>query len=77
MFGSGFVYQMNVKHNRLYLIILYQYFRFIHVVTLTSPGYAQGYAMWRHDDAVLRGAVGTEDDGTRVVIHILQLRQWL
>ena len=26
--------------------------------------------MRRHDDAVLRGAVGAEDDGVRVVIHI-------
>ena len=31
------------------------------------PGNTQGYAVWRHDDAVLRGAVGAEDDGTRVV----------
>ena len=31
------------------------------------PSYAQGYAMWRHDDAVLRGAVGAEDNGARVV----------
>lgn len=37
MFGSGFVYQMNVKHNRLSLIIFNQYFRFIHIVTLTPP----------------------------------------
>ena len=29
-----------------------------------------GYAVRRHDDAVLRGAVGAEDDGARVVIHI-------
>ena len=28
---------------------------------------AQGYAVRRHDDAVLRGAVGAEDDGARVV----------
>ena len=39
-------------------------------VTASEGCYAQGYAMWRHDDAVLRGAVGAEDDGTRVVIHI-------
>ena len=31
------------------------------------PGYAQGYSVWRNDDAVLRGAVGAEDDGARVV----------
>ena len=49
------------------LFILYQYFWFINVVTLTSPSYAQGYAMWRHDDAVLRGAVGAEDNGARVI----------
>ena len=41
------------------------------------PSYAQGYAVRRHDDAVLRGAVGAEDDGARVVIHISRLRQWL
>ena len=34
------------------------------------PSNAQGYAVRRHDDAVLRGAVGAEDDGTRVIIHI-------
>lgn len=49
------------------LFILYQYFRFIHVVTLTSPSDAQGYAVRRHDDAVLRGTVGAEDNGARVV----------
>ena len=70
VFGSGFVYQMNIKHNRLSLIILYQYFRFIHVVTLTSPSNTQGYAVRRHDNAVLRGAVGAEDNGARVVKHI-------
>ena len=31
------------------------------------PGYAQGYSVGRNDDAVLRGAVGAEDDGARVV----------
>ena len=31
------------------------------------PSNAQGYAVRRHDDAVLRGAVGAEDDGARVV----------
>ena len=41
------------------------------------PSNAQGYAVRRHDDAVLRGAVGAEDDGARVVIHISRLRQWL
>ena len=51
----------------IWLIIFNQYFRFIHVVTLTHPSNAQGYAVWRHDDAVLRGAVGAEDDGARVV----------
>ena len=34
------------------------------------PSNAQGYAVRRHDDAVLRGAVGAEDDWTRAVIHI-------
>lgn len=34
------------------------------------PGYTQGYAVWRHDDAVLRGAVGAEDYGARVAKHI-------
>lgn len=48
-------------------IILYQYLWFIHIVPLTSPSYAQGYAVGRNDDAVLRGAVGAEDDGARVV----------
>ena len=38
-------------------------------MTLTTPSNAQGYAVRRHDDAVLRGAVGAEDDGARVVIH--------
>lgn len=33
------------------------------------PSNAQGYAVRRHDDAVLRGAVGAEDDRARVVIH--------
>ena len=41
------------------------------------PSNAQGYAVRRHDDAVLRGAVGAEDDGAMVVIHISRLRQWL
>lgn len=78
VFGSSFVYQINVTHRKLSLvtvlmvllhssIILYQYLWFIHIVTLTSPGYAQGYAVGRNDDAVLRRAVGTEDYGTRVV----------
>ena len=40
------------------------------------PSYTQGDAVRRHDDAVLRGAVGAEDDGARV-IHISRLRQWL
>ena len=31
------------------------------------PSNAQGYAVRRHDDAVLRGAVGAEDDRARVV----------
>ena len=35
------------------------------------PSYAQGYAVGRNYDAVLRGAVGAEDDGARVAIHIL------
>ena len=35
-------------------------------MTLT-PSNAQGYAARRHDDAVLRGTVGAEDDGARVV----------
>lgn len=38
------------------------------------PRYAQGYAVWRHDDAVLRGAVGAEDDGASILVkHILRL----
>ena len=52
------------------LIIFNQDFRFIHIVTLTPPSNAQGYTVRRHDDAVLRGAVGAEDDGARVAIHI-------
>ena len=36
-------------------------------MTLTTPSNAQGYAVRRHYDAVLRGAVGAEDDGARVV----------
>lgn len=31
------------------------------------PSNAQGYAVRRHDDAVLRRAVGADDDGARVV----------
>lgn len=31
------------------------------------PSYAQSYAVWRHDDTVLRGAVEAEDNGARVV----------
>lgn len=34
------------------------------------PSNTQGYATRRHDDAVLRGAVGAEDNGTRVAKHI-------
>ena len=52
------------------LFIFNQYFRFIHIMTLTATSNAQGYAVRRHDDAVLRGTGGAEDDGTRVVIHI-------
>ena len=37
------------------------------------PSNAQGYAVRRHDDAVLRWAVGAEDDGARVVIHTLSI----
>ena len=37
------------------------------------PSNAQGYAVRRHDDAVLRGTVGAEDDGARVVIHTLSI----
>lgn len=40
-------------------------------MALTSPSYAQCYAMGRNDEAVLRGAVGAEDDGAMVIIHIL------
>lgn len=58
-------------------IIRYQYFWFIHIVTIASPSYAQGYAVGRNNDAILRGAVGAEDDGARVVIYISRLRQWL
>ena len=54
-------------------IILYQYLWLIHIVTLTPSGYAQGYAVGRNNDAILRGAVGAEDDGARVVIHTLLL----
>ena len=36
-------------------------------MSLTSPSNAQGYAVRRHDDAVLRGTVGAEDDRVRVV----------
>ena len=39
-------------------------------MALTTPGYAQGYAVGRNDDAVLRGAVGAEDEGTKVAKHI-------
>lgn len=78
VFGSGFVYQINVTHRRLSLvtvlmvllhssIIFYQYLWFIHIVTFTSSGYAQSYAVRRNDDAVLRGTVRAEDDGARVV----------
>lgn len=59
------------------LNILNQYFRFIHIMSSTSPRDTKGDTMGRHDDAVLRGAVGAEDDGARVVIHISRLRQWL
>ena len=37
------------------------------------PSYARCYAVRRHDDAVLRGAVGAEDDGARVVNHTLSI----
>lgn len=50
-------------------VILNQYFRFIHIVASTPPSDAQRYAVGRHYDAVLRGAVGAEDDGARIV-HI-------
>ena len=53
--------------NGICLVIRYQYFRFIHIMPSTSPGYTQGNTLGRHDDAVLRGAVGAEDDGARVV----------
>ena len=36
-------------------------------MTLTATSYAQGDAVRRHDDAVLRGTVGAEDDGARIV----------
>ena len=36
-------------------------------MTLTPTSNAQCDAVRRHDDAVLRGAVGSEDDGARVV----------
>ena len=36
-------------------------------MALTPPSYAQGYTVRRHDDAVLRWAVGAEDDRARVV----------
>lgn len=42
-------------------------------MTLTSSNYTQGYAVRRNDDAVLRGAVDAEDDGAKIVIHILLL----
>ena len=37
------------------------------------PSNTQGYAVRRHDDAVLRWAIGAEDDGARVVIHTLSI----
>lgn len=37
---------------------------------LCPPRYTKGYTFWRHDDAVLRGAVGAKDDGALVAIHI-------
>lgn len=59
------------------LTILNQYFRFIHIMSSTSPRDTKGDTMGRHDYAVLRGAVRAEDDGRGFVIHISRLRQWL
>lgn len=115
VFGSGFVYQMNVTHRRLSLVTVLMVLLHGHGLgrcslswclhppgrharggrlsplrcgsgrgqlcqsysinifglstswPLPPPGYAQGNAVRRNDDAVLRGAVGAEDDGTRVV----------
>ena len=37
------------------------------------PSNAQGDAVRRHDDAVLRGTVGAEDDGARVIHFFLSI----
>ena len=51
------------------LFILYQYFRFVHIMSSAPPGYAQGYAVGRHYHAVLRGRIVAEDDGTEGLVH--------
>lgn len=53
------------------LTILNQYFRFIHIMSSTSPRDTKGDTMGRHDYAVLRGRVPTEDDGAWWFKHIL------
>ena len=50
-------------------IILNQYLWFVHVMPLPSTRYAEGNALGRHDDAVLRGRVLAEDDGAYFVVH--------
>ena len=66
---------MTVDHNRggvfigEMLFILYQYFRFVHIMPSAPPGYAQGYAVGRHYHAVLRGRIVAEDDGTEGLVH--------
>lgn len=51
------------------LPILNQYLWFVHIVPSPSPTYTEGYAVWRHDDAVLRWRVSAEDDGADVIVH--------
>ena len=55
--------------NGVCLFILYQYFRFVHIMSSAPPGYAQGYAVGRHYHAVLRGRIVAEDDGTEGLVH--------
>lgn len=49
------------------LLILNQYLWYICIVTFVTPSNAQCYAMRRHDDAVLRGAVAAKYDGVMII----------
>lgn len=67
--GFGFLGAV-VNENRTFNHILSIFSVYPRRDLCPSPSDAQGYAVRRHDNAVLRGAVGAEDDRARVVIHI-------